>query len=143
MFKTEKQVELHNRFVSENSVTSHKHYCKLLQSWFVLASQKSATRKSKNIFLFHYIKLCKHRFRHLANFIDFNISTIAWIMSFGQGVECWNWCRISKDFCCCAFLMLLWNVFWAPSRYRKGWVISVKILQSNLSFFLIQQKTKI
>ena len=31
--------------------------------------------------------------------------------------------------------------FWAPSRFRKGWVILLQNLQSNLSFFSIQQKT--
>ena len=32
--------------------------------------------------------------------------------------------------------------FGSPSRYRKGEVISVKLLESNIYFFSIQQKTK-
>ena len=46
-----------------------------------------------------------------------------WIISFGQGFEYWNWCRISKDSCCCAFQFCCELHFGAPSRYRKGWMI--------------------
>ena len=38
--------------------------------------------------------------------------------------------------CCCEMYLE------ALSRYRKGWVISLKNLQSNSSFFSINQKTK-
>ena len=32
--------------------------------------------------------------------------------------------------------------FWAPSRFRKGWVISLQNFQTDSPFFLIQQNTK-
>ena len=32
--------------------------------------------------------------------------------------------------------------FWAPSRFRKGWLILFQDKHSDLTLFLVQQKTK-
>ena len=60
----------------------------------------------------------------------------------------WTGRWMSQHFCFCVlniFVVVFFQsccemYFWAPSR--KGWVISIKLLQSNSSFFLIQQNTK-
>ena len=71
-------------------------------------------------------------------FFNFYWFTCAHIMSFWQSVD------VSVEyrkifivlFCCCEMY------FGAPSKTRKGWVISLKNLHSNSSFFSIQQKNK-
>ena len=44
---------------------------------------------------------------------------IVWFMSFGLGVECWNWCWMSNICYCCSFKwgQVLQSV---PSKYYKG-----------------------
>ena len=57
------------------------------------------------------------------------------------GRDCWNW-RWIENFCCLCFFILSWNHFRAPSRSRKGCLISLQKLQSNHPSFRFSRKQK-
>ena len=72
--------------------------------------------------------------------------TNAWIMSFQQAVDCWNWCWISNYFCCCYLLTLADFEVWSfisfeirhpfKSDFDHSW--KLKRNQTNTSFNIQQ-----